>query len=467
MMMRRSQLLLGRGQVGRGVGPRAASERAVSKQYSLQRPAVGFLSHSSQEEGWSTGTTPTTRTTIRNNSSASGKQEGQKDDEAAVATTQSSSSPSSPTAFSSLENSWMGTTTRGIGQVIFLNSPLSGLVVWSGLFVADPALAQLGFLGALSATATARQVSVVVVETTSTSTKEENDTTTAFDHPTLAAWKDGLYGYNGFLVGCAASYGFLLGPQLSSSLPACVTATVVGAAATPLVQKGLGNYICTASPQWTYAFNIVTLSTLGFMTSAWMTTKLPTSAAAATAAVASTSLDATTTTDATTALVTTSPELVELLSTPLIGMSQIFLVESALSGALILAGTALYSPGLAAHALLGSSVGSGIGALWVGADGMAQVTAGLWGYNAALSSMAVGVFFVHSPATMALSAGSAATTALVFGGTTSALSMVGCDLPCLTVPFCVTMSAVYTMLKKSSMVEFAHAPHSPEVNTAK
>ena len=49
-------------------------------------------------------------------------------------------------------------------------------------------------------------------------------------------------------------------------MPACIAATMVGAAATPLVQTGLQKYVCTASPQWTYAFNLVTLSTLSLAT---------------------------------------------------------------------------------------------------------------------------------------------------------------------------------------------------------
>jgi urea transporter len=43
---------------------------------------------------------------------------------------------------------------------------------------------------------------------------------------------------------------------------------------------------------------------------------------------------------------------------PLVGISQIFVVQNALSGALILGGIAVYSKEAAAHTLLGSSIGA-------------------------------------------------------------------------------------------------------------
>lgn len=79
---------------------------------------------------------------------------------------------------------------------------------------------------------------------------------------------------------------------------------------------------------------------------------------------------------------------------PLVGISQIFVVESAISGALILAGIAVYSKEAAAHTLLGSTIGVATGVA-MGADPSA-ITAGLWGFNPALTSLAVSVFFTPS-----------------------------------------------------------------------
>eukprot|EP01043_Picozoa_sp_COSAG02_P040195 COSAG02_NODE_3232_length_7136_cov_264.805741_7_plen_147_part_00 len=79
---------------------------------------------------------------------------------------------------------------------------------------------------------------------------------------------------------------------------------------------------------------------------------------------------------------------------PLVGISQIFVVQNALSGALILGGIAVYSKEAAAHTLLGSSIGVATGVV-MGADPSA-ITAGLWGFNPALTSLAVSVFFTPS-----------------------------------------------------------------------
>ncbi len=83
---------------------------------------------------------------------------------------------------------------------------------------------------------------------------------------------------------------------------------------------------------------------------------------------------------------------------PLVGISQIFVVQNALSGALILGGIAVYSKEAAAHTLLGSSIGVATGVV-MGADPSA-ITAGLWGFNPALTSLAVSVFFTPSCASL-------------------------------------------------------------------
>lgn len=323
------------------------------------------------------------------------------------------------------------TSTTGIGQVIFLNSPLSGGILWTGWVLSNPTLAGLGLLGAVTATATSKHVF-----------KVDNN-----------SWKDGLWGYNGALVGCAAGVSLLVGP--TSSLAVGAAATMFGAAATPLVQSKLQQHVITASPQWTYAFNFVTLSMLG--TSKALTSPSEVGSGGDVAAI-----------DAATA---TSSWMDVLVTTPLVGISQIFLVESALSGGVIVAGIATYSPGLAAHAIMGSAIGSTVGvALWD--VPLTDITNGLWGYNAALSSMAVGVFWSHSIPTVALSATSAALTACLFGAVTSS-HMLG-DLPCFTLPFCVTMTLTHIVMRNAPnsgsqgmFPLFADAPHSPEKNTAK
>eukprot|EP00965_Chrysotila_dentata_P195627 6177083-Pleurochrysis_carterae.AAC.6 len=74
---------------------------------------------------------------------------------------------------------------RGAGQVVFCNSPLSGLVVFGALGYGDPVLAVSALFGGTTATLVAR-----------------------FAHFDPSKISDGLYGYNGLLTGCAAAVFF-------------------------------------------------------------------------------------------------------------------------------------------------------------------------------------------------------------------------------------------------------------------
>ncbi len=303
------------------------------------------------------------------------------------------------------------TSATGVGQVIFLNSPVSGGILLFGLALADPYLAGLATLGTISATATAQVAGL------------DSD-----------ALKDGLWGYNGCLVGCAAAvFG-------SPSIIAATTFTLVGSVATPMVAASLKETM--SIPQWTYAFNIVTLTSL--LRSRPL---LPTSTEPSPNDIIETAG-------------TTS--LGDLLVSPFTGVSQIFVVESAMSGGVILLGISAYSQGLAAHALAGSAIGTLMGGI-LGA-GSSELAMGLWGFNSALTSMAVGTFFVHSTPTLILSAGGAAATAALFGAMKTMFGVYGS--PCLTLPFCFTMSACYLLERQIPSLVLAKNPHSPEKNEA-
>lgn len=299
------------------------------------------------------------------------------------------------------------TCATGVGQVIFLNSHVSGGIIMGGLALSDPYLASLAALGTATATATAQGAGL-----------------------DSGALKDGLWAYNGCLVGCAAA---VFGP---ASILAATTFTLIGSAATPLVSASLKETV--EIPQWTFAFNAVTLTSL-------LRTRplLPQS------------------TDHAEVMQTTAYSFGDYALAPLTGISQIFVVESALSGGVILGGISMYSQGLAAHALSGSAIGTLMGAFL--APDLSELAMGLWGFNSALTSMAVGTFFIHSPAAMVLSAGGAAATAALFGGMKSVFGVYGA--PCLTLPFCFTMSACYVLHKQIPGLDLAKSPHSPEKNS--
>ena len=213
---------------------------------------------------------------------------------------------------------------RGVGQVVFCNSAGSGALILAGLGVGDPYLAAMAAVGATSATAAAKLGGLDA--------------------------SSGLCGYNGTLVGCA--FAVFLG----TSAPVTLAATVAGAAATPFVSRAIAP-LCGSAPQFTLAFNAVALSALALVR--------PLAAKTAEASPDVVAAAATGVTD--------------LLLAPLTGVGQIFLVESPLSGALLLGAIGVYSPMCALATLSGSSIGAAVGAI-VDAPA-ADIAAGLWGYN--------------------------------------------------------------------------------------
>lgn len=302
----------------------------------------------------------------------------------------------------------LDSSSRGVGQVIFLNDPKAGQILGAGLFLGDPYLFGLAALGTVTATATSNAFGL--------------------DKGSI---QNGLLGYNGCLVGCAAAvFG-------SSSIIAATTATVVGAAATPFVALSLKEAMGTV-PQWTFAFNFVALTSI--LKTRPLLAPPPSPEGAEVASKGSAFLD--------------------VLTAPLTGISQIFVVQSSLTGAVILGGIGSYSPMLAVHALGGSTMGTLVGAM-SGAP-LEELTMGLYGFNSALTSMAVGVFFVHSTPSLVLSAGGAAATASLFGAMKTVFGAYGS--PCLTLPFCITMSACYLLQKQVPGLVLASDPHSPEKN---
>ncbi|MGK3757401.1 MAG: urea transporter [Bacillariaceae sp.] len=250
----------------------------------------------------------------------------------------------------------------------------------------------------------------------------------------------------GCLVGCAAAvFG-------SPSITAATTATIIGAAATPFVAVSLKETMGSV-PQWTFAFNIVALTSL-------LRTRPLLVAPSSPDIVDEGIMTGVVVESSTTVSASSSSFITDIITSPLTGISQIFVVQSTLSGAIIVGGIGSYSPLLAVHAVGGSAIGTLVGAT-SGAP-LADLTMGLYGFNSALTSMAVGVFFVHSTPAMLLSAGGAAATASLFGAMSTVFGVYGS--PCLTLPFCLTMSSCYLLHRQVPGLLLASNPHSPEKN---
>jgi len=308
---------------------------------------------------------------------------------------------------------------RGVGQVVFSNSAGSGALMLAGLGVGDPYLAGLAAVGAATSTAAARLGGL--------------------DRAALSA---GLYGYNGTLVGCAFSV------FLGSSAPITLAATVAGAAAAPFVGRAI-TPLCGGAPPFTLAFNAITLPALALVRPFGAKMAAADPGAAIEAGAPPPAVEAALT------------GVMDLLLSPLTGVSQIFVVESPLSGALLLGAIGFYSPGCALATLCGSSVGAAVGA--VQAAPAADIAAGLWGYNSALSALAVSVFFVPTPAAAALGLGSSAAAAGIFAASAPAFAAT-LATPCLTLPFCASAIAAHLAGNRLPGLILAPIPHSPERN---
>ena len=120
-------------------------------------------------------------------------------------------------------------TLRGVGQVVFCNSPLSGGLILAGLAYGDlacgTAVAPLAALGATTATAVAKAPGAL-----------------GLDDGFVGA---GLAGYNGCLVGCA--FAVFLGPVADAPLT-IAAATVAGSAAATALSASLRAAV-TSVPQ--------------------------------------------------------------------------------------------------------------------------------------------------------------------------------------------------------------------------
>jgi urea transporter len=314
---------------------------------------------------------------------------------------------------------------KSMGQVIFLGSPASGGVIFASLALGDPKLAAYAALGTITANTTSKIIGL--------------------DKET---WNNGLWGYNGALIGCAAS---VFGPAY---YPYTVLSTLIGAAATPLVSASLKSVL--SQPQWTWSFNIVALTSL-LRTRPLLPSTIDYDVSTSTAGFED-AQKLFETFDTSVKAMTSGMDPVAL--SPLTGISQIFVVNSPLTGAGIVAATAMYSPMLALHAVGGCATGSLVGYL-LGAD-LSAISDGLWGYNSCLASMAVGVFFVNSPHAVVLSATSAAAAAALFGAMGPLFG--ACGAPCLTLPFCTVATASYLLEGHIPGLKLAKNPHSPEKN---
>ncbi len=236
---------------------------------------------------------------------------------------------------------------RGVGQVVFMNNPITGLAILVAMWIASAWLGFGGTLGLVASTLTALILGM--------------------DRPAIRA---GLYGFNGVLVGAALAT--FLSPEWSAGVMGYIVA--VSAFSTILMATLAKIFLGTwGVPPFTLPFNFATLiflvAALQFKFGHVGSLIGPDSPAVAGQAVP-TGLRET----------VTSASVIDVegvYNAIFRGIGQLFFADKPLSGVIMIAGIAVCSRIAAVFALIGSTVGM-LTAFVVGANGFA-IYHGLWG----------------------------------------------------------------------------------------
>ncbi len=283
---------------------------------------------------------------------------------------------------------------RGVGQVMFQNSPLAGLLFLAGIFwgafaAGNPAVAWGAVTGVFFGTVAACLLGAPRKDI-----------------------KNGLHGYNGLLVGCAMPTFFAITPLIWAWIVAgAVFSTVIMMAVTHMmrtwkVSAMTGPFVFTTWSFMLAAYNFGNIEITG----------LPHPGIA----VQPPSTD----------LYALSPP--EFLHACLTGVSQVFLVDNVVTGLFFLAGLAVNSVWAMVFALFGSALAAGT-ALILGA-GTSSVLAGMFQFSAVLTAIGLGTAF-YQPSWRVLTYAVLGTifTVVAQGALNVLLNIYG--IPTLTFPF--------------------------------
>ncbi|MEW2501661.1 MULTISPECIES: urea transporter [unclassified Amycolatopsis] len=305
---------------------------------------------------------------------------------------------------------------RGIGQVVFMNSPITGAFILLAAWLQQPWLGFGATVGVVASTLAALAL--------------------GFDRDAIHA---GLYGFNGVLTGLGLA--LFLAPEWDGIV---ILWMILLSAVSSILMAALAAAFGGAwgVPPFTLAFNITTLL---FLITALHITRGRLSDAIAPAAPqvngpgVRTSLRAS-------ADAVGNTDVVAVINAIFRGIGQLFFCNSLLAGVLIIVGIAFCSRIAALFALVGSAVGMLTG-MALGADGV-LIYNGLWGFNSFDAALAIaGVFYVLTWRSAILGVLCAIFTALLFGAIGSIFVPWG--LPALTLPFCFG-TLTFVLLKDTS-----------------
>ncbi|CAB9514197.1 Urea transporter 2 [Seminavis robusta] len=306
---------------------------------------------------------------------------------------------SSPTISSNPVAMFIDLCLRGIGQVVFQNSPMTGLFILVGLFIQSTRVAIHGTISLVVTNALALLL--------------------GFDKGLV---QSGLFGYNAVLVGLAlATFDSEAGGGKHQGYSA---STLIGSAViasfTAILFVMMGKLLVPyKSPPLTLPFNVATLLFL-----------------LSTAHMGRVTYDS-----------VRPPSLPEYDSTPtdmqvtaaqffagsIRGIGQVFLADNLAAGFLTLIGMALCSRIGAVAAWMGSALGA-ITAICIGVDA-AAIEAGMFGFNASLTVTAMFLFYTPSIGAGILAVIAGVMTVIAQQALANWLNPWG--LPFMTLPFCV------------------------------
>jgi len=302
---------------------------------------------------------------------------------------------------------------RGAAQVMLQNNPLTGLlflagIAWGAVSTGMPQVAVGALTGLVGATGTATCIGV--------------------DDLSL---RDGLYGYNGMLVGVALTTFLKANPLLWAYL-------VFGTMVSVVVMLAIANLVKT----WG-----LSALTAPFVLTTWLLLI----AAHAFTSLRISSLPEPGLPQVPVAASALAPHGEWAIGAVLLGVSQVFLIGNVVAGVIFLGALAVSSIWAAAFALASSMLAVTV-ALSVGADSK-MVAAGLFGFNPVLTAIAIGtVFYKPQPRVTIYAIIGTIFTVIVQAALSIAVMPFG--IPTLTAPFVVA-----TWLFLLPRRNFAPVPH--------
>ncbi len=278
---------------------------------------------------------------------------------------------------------------RGVGQVMFQNNSYTGLLFLAGIFCNSALSGMAALVGTVVSTAAAVLLGV---------------------KPALV--RDGLFGFNGALVGVALMVFLQPGALTWVYLVfAAAGSTVLMAALLRLLEPW-------KLPTLTAPFVFVTLCFL--------------LACARLGRLQPTLLPVAGLPGAGGGVVQGAVSAATLAEGTFSGVGQVFFQDSVVTGVLFAIGLLVASRRAGAAALLGSL--AGLLTAWALGAAEPAMRSGLFGFNSVLTAIALGgVFFVPNRVSIAYALLATAATAVVFAAVAAALQPLG--LPALTLPF--------------------------------